>query len=179
MAIEAGFGAASIDEGEAAGAIECARIANQRDELFRLHGIEFFFLEDTGNQFAGFAMAVFHGINQRQSDFAFFQIAEDGFAELLAGSGEVQKIVNELKSKARIAAIFGEGFFVDVAEATQNSAEAGATAKEAGGFVSGELEGVFFGDVHAADFGELQEFAFDHFLGEIDEDIENVEVALF
>ena len=42
-----------------------------------------------------------------------------------------------------------------------------------------ELKRVFFGDVHAADLGELQQFAFDHFLREIDQDIENAEIALF
>jgi len=66
-------------------------------------------------------------------------------------------------------------FFVEAAE---NSAEAGAAAEEARGFVGGELQGVVFGDVDAADFFELEEFAFDHFLGEIDEDVEDVEIAL-
>ena len=65
-------------------------------------------------------------------------------------------------------------FFVEAAE---DSAEARAAAEEAGGFVGGEFEGVFFGDVDAADFFELEEFAFDHFLGEIDEDVEDAEIA--
>jgi len=65
-------------------------------------------------------------------------------------------------------------FFVEPAE---DSAEAGAAAEEAGGFVGGEFQGVIFGDVDAADLFELQEFAFDHFLGEIDEDVEDVEIA--
>ena len=124
-------------------------------------------------------MAIFHGVNQRQSDFALFQIAEDGLAELFTGSGEVQKIIHQLKGQTCVAAVFGEGFFVDVPEATQNSAEAGTAAEEAGGFVGGEFERIVFGDVHAADFGELQEFAFDHLLREINEDIEYMEIALF
>ena len=45
--------------------------------------------------------------------------------------------------------------------------------------MGGEFEGVFFGDIHAANFGELDEFAFDHFLSEVDEDIEDVEIAFF
>ena len=40
-------------------------------------------------------------------------------------------------------------------------------------------ERVVFGHVHAADFFELDQFAFDHFLREIDQHIEDAEVALF
>src|SRR3982751_5269856 len=43
----------------------------------------------------------------------------------------------------------------------------------------GQSKGVFFSAVDAADFVELDEFAFDHFLREVDEDIEDSEVALF
>ena len=86
-----------VIDGQVAGAIESAGIADQCDQFFRLHGIKFFFFEDAGDQFAGFAMAIFHGVDQRKSDFAFFQIAEDGFAELFAGGGEIEQVVHELK----------------------------------------------------------------------------------
>jgi len=79
-AVEAGFGADGVVEGEVAGAVEGAGIADEGDEGFGLHGVELFFFEDAGDHFAGFAVAVFHGINQGQSDFAFFQVAEDGLA---------------------------------------------------------------------------------------------------
>ena len=65
-------------------------------------------------------------------------------------------------------------FFVEAAE---DSAEARAAAEEARGFVGGKFQGVVFGDVDTSDFFELEEFAFDHFLGEIDQDIEDVEIA--
>src|SRR5271157_3948940 len=92
--IEASLGAACVNEGQAAGAIERAGIANQRDKLFRLHGMKFLFFEHTRHEFARFAVAVFHGVNQRQGDLPLFQITEDGLAELFAGSGEVQKIIH-------------------------------------------------------------------------------------
>ena len=66
--------------------------------------------------------------------------------------------------------------FVETAE---DAAESGASAEEAGGLVGGQLDGVVFGNIHAADLGELDEFAFDHFLGEIDKDVEDAEVAFF
>jgi hypothetical protein len=64
-------------------------------------------------------------------------------------------------------------------ETTEHAAESGASAEEAGGLVSGQLDGIIFGNIHAADLGELDEFAFDHFLGEIDEDVEHAEIAFF
>ncbi len=98
---------------------------------------------------------------------------------MFAGSGEIEKVVDELEGETGIAAVVVEGFFVDFIEAAEDAAETGAAAKEASGFVSGEADGVGFGDIHAADFGELDEFTFDHFLGEVDEDIEDAEVSFF
>ena len=122
-------------------------------------------------------MTVFHGVDQGQGDFAFFQIAENGLAELFAGSGEIQKIINQLKRQAGIAAVISKRGFVFFVEAAENAAEAGAAAEEAGGFVSGQFQGVVFGNVDAANFFELEEFAFDHFLREIDQDVEDVEIS--
>ena len=73
--VEAGFGADGIFEREVAGAVEGAGIANEGHQGFGLDGVELFFFEDAGHHFAGFAMAVFHCIDERQGDFAFFQIA--------------------------------------------------------------------------------------------------------
>jgi hypothetical protein len=39
------------------------------------------------------------------------------------------------------------------------------------------LQRVLFGDIHATDFCELNQFAFDHFLSEVDEDVQDVKVA--
>src|ERR1700740_714384 len=64
-AVEAGFGADGVFEGEVAGAFESSGIANEGDEGFRLDGVELFFFEDAGDHFAGFAVAVFHGVNER------------------------------------------------------------------------------------------------------------------
>ena len=83
-AVEAGFGADGVFESQIAGAVEGARIAHQGYQSFGLDGVKLFFFEDARDHFAGFTMAVFHGVDQRQSDFAFFQVAEDGLAELFA-----------------------------------------------------------------------------------------------
>ena len=82
-----------------------------------------------------------------------------------------------MKRESGIAAVVGERGFVLFVKATQNSAEACAAAEEASGFVGGKFQGIVFGDVDAADFFKLEEFAFDHFLGEIDQDVEDVEIS--
>src|SRR5208337_776454 len=179
MAVEASFGTARVNEGQAARTVQSAGIAHQGDKFLRLHGMEFLFFEYARDQFARLAVAIFHGVDQRQRDFAFFQIAEHRLAELLAGSGEVEKVVHKLEGQTGIAPIFREGLFVLVAQAAQHATEPRAAAEEAGGFVGGQFQGIFLGHIHAADLGKLQEFAFDHFLGEINQDVEHMEIAFF
>ena len=41
------------------------------------------------------------------------------------------------------------------------------------------LQRIFFGNIHAADLVELNQFAFDHFLRQINQDIEHMEIAFF
>ena len=175
--VEAGFGADGVFESEVARAVEGAGIADQGNEGFRLHGVKFFFFQDAGDHFAGFAVAVLHGVDQGKRDFAFLQIAEDRLPELFAGSCEIQKIIHQLEGKAGIPAVFGEGVFVFFIEAAENAPQTRATAEEAGGLEGGKSKCVFFGDVNAADFLQLQQFAFNHFLSQINEDIEHVEIA--
>src|SRR5580704_15674184 len=65
-AVEAGFGAYGVFEGKVARAFESAGIANQGHQCFRLDGVELFLFEDAGHHFAGFAVTVFHGVDQGQ-----------------------------------------------------------------------------------------------------------------
>ena len=56
---------------------------DQRNDRLRVHGIKFLFRKDARNQLARVAMAIFHGVNQWQRDFAFLQIAQHRLAKLL------------------------------------------------------------------------------------------------
>ena len=111
---------------------------HQSDQGFRLNGVKFFFFEDLCNEFAGVAMAVFHGVDQRQSDFAFFEIAEHRLAELLGGGGEIEQVVHQLKRQAGVAAVVGEGFFFGAFESAKDRAESRAAAEQARGLVRRE-----------------------------------------
>ena len=52
------------------------------------------------------------------------------------------------------------------------------TREQAGGLAVHQLHAVGFGDIDVADALELQQLAFDHHLGEADEQVENLEIAL-
>src|SRR6267143_1421524 len=82
-AIEARLRALRVVVCEIAGAVERAGFVNERNDCFWQNGIKFLFRENASHQLARVAMAVFHRIDQRQRNFAFFQIAENGFAKLL------------------------------------------------------------------------------------------------
>ena len=93
MSVEAGLSPLRVILREAARAIERARILHQRHNCFRTHGMEFLFLQHLCDEFARLAMAVFHRVNQRQRNFAFFQVAQHWLAQLLGGRREIQKII--------------------------------------------------------------------------------------
>jgi len=141
--------------------------------------MKFLFFENLRDQRSGFVMAVFHGVDERESYFAFFQVAEHRLAQRFGGSGEIEQVVDELERQARVASVVSERFFFGTFESAEDGAQTGAATEQAGSFVSGQPDGVVLGDVDAADFFELNEFAFDHFLREVDQNIEDAEIAFF
>jgi len=82
-AVEASLGALRVVLREIAGAVERAGLVNERNDCFRTNRNKFLFFQYTRDQLTRVAVAVFHRVDQRQRDLAFFQIAEDRFAELL------------------------------------------------------------------------------------------------
>src|SRR5437763_13005127 len=67
-ALDTGFGATGVIVGERTSTIEGARLMHQSDNRFGLNADEIFFFEYPGNEFAGVAMTIFHGVDQGQSD---------------------------------------------------------------------------------------------------------------
>jgi hypothetical protein len=115
--------------------------------------------------------------NERKGDFAFLQIAQDGLAEFFGGGGEIEEVVNELEGEAGLMAVFGEGAADRIVAICEDGAKFGATAKKAGGFAIGKVGGFRLGEINAIEMGELEKLAFHHVLREVDENIENGEVA--
>ncbi len=69
-------------------------------------------------------------------------------------------------------------FFLLLGEgAAEDGAQAHADGKQAGGLAVDEVEVLVEGD-EAAEFFHLQQLAFDHHLGEVDEGVEDAEIAL-
>src|SRR5206468_7640475 len=72
--------------------------------------------------------------------------------------------------------IFAE-LFLDLRIARPaDSAEARAYREQARGFAVHQLHAVGFGDLNLPDAVELQQLAFDHHVGERDEEVENLEI---
>src|ERR1035438_8182745 len=72
--------------------------------------------------------------------FAFAQIAGDRLAQRFFRGRKVEHVVNDLKSHAKIAAIFGEPPLIGFAGAGENSAHLHADGKQARGLAVDELE---------------------------------------
>src|SRR6266481_4026652 len=97
--------AASVVVGEFTCAVESAGFTNERDDSLGLDADKVFFFENAGDECTGVAMAVFHGVDQRHGDFAFFQVTEDRLAKLFGGRREIQQVVHHLECEAGIASV--------------------------------------------------------------------------
>jgi len=122
-------------------------------------------------------MTIFHRVNQRQRDFAFLQVAQHRFSKLLRRRRKIKKIIHELKCEARIPPILRERLLFFAFEAAQHGAESRATAEETCGLIRGQPQRIFFGYVDAANFCQLDQLPFHHFLCQVDEDIKDAEIA--
>src|SRR5215471_7249552 len=123
-------------------------------------------------------MPVLHGINERQGDLALFKIAENWFAQLFCRGGKVQEIIDKLKGEARVAPVLRQSELIRAFPPAKDRAEPGATAEQTRGFVRCEPHSILFGYFDAADLGELDQFAFDHLLSQVDEHVQNTKIAL-
>jgi hypothetical protein len=65
-----------------------------------------------------------------------------------------------------------------IVQVAQNRPEAGATGKQASRFAGRELHRILFGQIHPSQLGQLHELAFHHVLGEFNQHIEDLEIAL-
>src|SRR6267143_1599335 len=82
-AVEASLGALRVVLSEIARPVERAGLVNECNDCFRTNRNKFLFFQYSRDQLTRVTVAVFHRVDQRQRDLAFFQIAEDRFAELL------------------------------------------------------------------------------------------------
>ena len=134
-AADAGFRFGRILMREDACLLQRTGFVHERKKAFRSDADEFFFFQDTSDKLARFAVAVFHGVNKRQRNFPFLQIAHYRFAELLRGSGEIEQVVHELERKASVGSIVSKRFFLFAFESAEDCSEACASAEETCGFV--------------------------------------------
>src|ERR1700682_2294848 len=81
-AVEASLGALRVFLSEIARPVERAGFVNERNDCFRTNRNKFLFFQYTRDQLTRVTVPILHRVDQGQRDLAFFQIAEDRFAEL-------------------------------------------------------------------------------------------------
>src|ERR1700730_10625806 len=90
VSVETSLRATGVIVSEFARASEGSGVLNQRDERFWTDGIKLLFFQDLDDEISSVAMTVFHRVDERQRDFAFFQVAEHRLSELFCRRSEVQ-----------------------------------------------------------------------------------------
>ena len=134
--------------------------------------------EDGADGFAVGSGATFQGVDDGQGGLALAKVTGDGLAEDVFGGGEVEDVVDDLEGEAEVAAVFAELRFDLGAGVGDGGAELHGDREEVGRLAEDQVEVFLFVD-EVAQLLHLQEFAFDHLLGERDEQVEDAEVALF
>src|SRR5690349_23875310 len=74
-------------------------------------------------------------------------------------------------------AIICERFFAVLILTAENGTKARASGEKSGGLARGEFERVLLAQIHATYARELEQFAFDHVLRDLDKEIEDAEIA--
>ena len=107
-----------------------------------------------------------------------FKSLSTGFPSCSDDAVKSSKIVDQLKRETRIAAIFGERFAGSHIVIAEHRAQTRAAAEEARRLAIREVDRFRFGQIDAAKTSELQQFAFDHVLRQLNQNIENGKIPL-
>lgn len=118
------------------------------------------------------------GVDDGERGLAFAEVGGYGLAQDVFGGGEVKDVVDDLEGETEVAAVLAELGLDLLTGMCDRGAELHGDAEEAGGLAVDEVEVLFLVD-EVAELLHLEEFAFDHLLGEGDEEVEDAEVALF
>src|SRR5579859_3000261 len=129
------------------------------------------------NQLAFFRGTTLQGMDDRHGHLPLAQVAGYGLAENFFGGGEVQDIIHDLEGHAQAASEFPDALLLFFGCPRQDRAHSHARGKQAGGLAVDKIEVLVQGDAFAQLFN-LEQLAFHHLLGEVDENVEDAEVAL-
>ena len=120
--------------------------------------------------------AVLERVNDGHGGFAFPQVAGYGLAQYALRGGEVEHIVHDLESHAEVASVLAQALFLLHRGAAQHAADSHAHREQARRFAIDQIE-MLLQRNQLAEFFHLEQFAFDHLLGQVDEDVDDAEIA--
>ncbi len=120
--------------------------------------------------------AMLQRVQHRPGRLALAQIAGHRLAQHFFGGGQVEHIIDNLKRHTEISAVVGQLLLIGLARLGQDSAQLHAYGEQARRLAEDQLEVLFDGDDLSQPL-DLQQFALDHGLGQIDQRVEHLEVS--
>jgi hypothetical protein len=121
--------------------------------------------------------AALERVNHGHRRFALSKVACDWLSEHTFGRRQVEHIVHDLESHAEVAPVLPKAFFLLQGRSSQGATDAHANGEKASSLAVDKVEILLLGN-QLAELFHLQQFALNHLLGELDEHIKDVEVAL-
>ena len=104
--------------------------------------------------------AVSHGVDQRQSGFAFGQIVAHILAHGFCLASIVQHVIHQLESQAQVLAVSAQRPLLVVTRTSEQRAGVGGCFEQHGGFVVNNLHVLVFADVRIFYIHQLKDFPF-------------------
>ena len=117
------------------------------------------------------------GQNDRQSDLALAEVVADMLAQLGRAAAVVERIIDQLKSEAEIAAVGAERRPGGAVASADRGADFGRGGKERRGLGADHREVLVLGGRSVLCGGKLHHFAFRNHRGRMGEDVEGIERA--
>src|ERR1022692_1932544 len=124
-----------------------------------------------------FRRAALQRVDHRHGNLTLAQIAGHRLTQNIFGRGQIEDIVDDLKSHAQVVPVLAQSLFLLGRGSSQNRSQSHANGKKAGGLAVNQIEMLIERD-QLSELFHLQQFALDHLLRQFNQRVENAEVAL-
>src|SRR5579884_3493632 len=149
-----------------------------REDFFPRDAAERAFFHYRGNLRLLLGGAPVQQINESQSYLTFAQIVPNRLAQHRLARGEVQKIVHELEGHPQISAVLSQEVLLPLILVPEHRAQTRASAEQAGRFAVDQIQMLLNRDIQPTDHPQLDQFTFHHQLRQLNQNVEDMEVAL-
>ena len=128
------------------------------------------------HQLTFYRRAALQRVHNGHGYLAFTQVAGHRLAQNFFRGGEVQHVIHDLEGHAQAASVVAHALFFLFGGPGQDRTHAHAHGEQAGGLPVDQIEVLVERDTFSQLFN-LQELAFDHLLGQVNEHVQDAEVT--